>query len=86
MDRELELMRKIVAMTERPVLHFERVFMTESGTMILTWTDSTNNLALLRKRLHQVFPGELHLTSGTGDTNVMTPTSFPASLASMILC
>lgn len=50
-------MRQLTGSTRPPVLTFERVVMTDSGTLLMTWVDHTGRLELLRKRLRLTFPG-----------------------------
>lgn len=54
---ELAAVAAVVAQTAPPRLRAERVVMTRSGTLLLTWTDLTGAVTQLRRRLRDTFPG-----------------------------
>ncbi|CAD7697804.1 unnamed protein product [Ostreobium quekettii] len=54
---ELEAMEHIVNTTPRPTLVPERVLMSDTGTLLLTWVDRSGNIDRLRSALRSCFPG-----------------------------
>lgn len=57
LERELQICKDAASGCGRISLEFERVVFTETGTLLLTWTDSTGNIERLRAGFRTHFPG-----------------------------
>lgn len=57
--KELKTVGALVAATPATslTLHFERVLLTDTGTLLMTWTNPSGEVARLRNRLAHTFPG-----------------------------
>lgn len=60
LERELQICKDAASGCGRISLEFERVVFTETGTLLLTWTDSTGNIERLRAGFRTHFPGLHH--------------------------
>jgi hypothetical protein len=56
-DREIEVMREAAKSTTAPTFRVHRVFLADSGTLLLTCVDVSGQVAGLRQRLQASFPG-----------------------------
>lgn len=55
------MVEEIAARTETVTLTFDRVVLTDSGTLIILWTNPCSNVWRLRQAYQQAFPGAFHL-------------------------
>lgn len=61
LEKERKWCKNTVASMPAPVLAFERFIFTETGTLLMTWTDQSGQVEELRKKCKAKFPGSVHI-------------------------
>jgi hypothetical protein len=61
LEKERQWCRSTVAEMEAPLLCFERFLFTETGTLLMVWTDASGQVEELRRRCKHQFPGSLNI-------------------------
>jgi hypothetical protein len=61
LERERLWCKATAAATPAPLLCFERFVFTETGTLLMTWTDQSGQVEELRRKCKQQFPGSLNI-------------------------
>lgn len=57
LDREFKMCQDNASACGHVHLEFERVVFTDTGTLLLTWTDPTGRIERLRAKFRKQFPG-----------------------------
>ena len=61
LEEERQWCQATVATMRPPLLCFERFVFTETGTLLMTWTDKSGQVEELRRKCKAKFPGSLHI-------------------------
>jgi hypothetical protein len=85
--QEMATARRVLASSPSPHLQLDRVLMANSGTLLITWLDTSGWLRHLRQQLHRAFPGACTSQATIVHTSlfrVLTPQQLPRDTISAI--
>jgi phage-related protein len=61
LELELQFFQSMIAEMDAPVLEFERFVFTDTGTLLMTWTDPSGRVEAIRQQCRGKFPGALNI-------------------------
>lgn len=61
LEKERQWCKTTVAAMPAPLLCFERFVFTDTGTLLMTWTDQSGQVDALRQKCKSKFPGSLNI-------------------------